>query len=45
MTPNKHMLRAVTHNVVGRVRGRLLLDQVICSGVPLAQRTGTDVSR
>jgi len=39
------MLRAVTHKVRGRGRGRLALDQVMRARVLLAQRTGADVGR
>jgi hypothetical protein len=44
-SPNKHMLRAVTHKVLGRGRGRLLLEQVMRARVLLAQRSGADVGR
>lgn len=44
-SPNNHMLRAVTHRVLGRGRGRLLPEQVMRARVLLAQRTGEDVGR
>jgi hypothetical protein len=45
MTPNNHMLRAVTDKVLGRGRGRFVLKQVMRARVLLAQRTGADVGR
>jgi hypothetical protein len=43
--PNKHMLRAVTHKVLGRGRGSLVPGQVMRARVLLTQRTGADVGR
>jgi hypothetical protein len=39
------MLRAGTHKVLGRGRGRLSLEQVMRARVLTAQRAGADVGR
>jgi hypothetical protein len=44
-SPNKHMLRAVTHKVPGRGRGRLVLKQVMRARVLTRQLAGADVRR
>jgi hypothetical protein len=45
MTPNKHMLRAVTYKVLGRGRSGFLLSQVLRARVLIRQRAGADVGR
>ena len=45
MTPNKHMLRAVTHKVLGRGRSGLRLSHFLSARVLIRQRAGADVGR
>ena len=45
LSPNKRMLRAGMHKVLGRGRGRPVLEQVMRARVLLTQRTGADVGR
>jgi hypothetical protein len=45
MTPNKHMLRAVTHKVLGRGRPDLPLLQVLRARVLMRRCAGADVGR
>jgi hypothetical protein len=45
MTPNKHMLRAVTHKVLGRGRSRLEPWLAPRARVLTGQRAGADVGR
>jgi hypothetical protein len=45
MTPNKHMLRAGRHKVLGRGRSGLLQSQVPRARVLMRRRAGADVSR
>jgi hypothetical protein len=44
-SPNKHMLRAVTHKVLGRGRSALVLGQVMRARVLMRWRSGADVGR
>jgi hypothetical protein len=44
-SPNKHMLRAVTHKVPGRGRATFLHSQVPLARVLMPQRAGADVGR
>ena len=45
MTPNKHMLRAGIHKVLGRGRSGVVLGQVPLARVLMGRRAGADVNR
>ena len=45
LAPNKHMLRAGTHKVLGRGRSGLVLSQVPLARVLMRWRAGADVNR
>jgi hypothetical protein len=45
MTPNKHMLRAGTHKVLGRGRSGAQQSQVCLARVLMRRCAGADVSR
>ena len=45
LSPNKHMLRAGTHKVLGRGRSSAVLGQVPRARVLTGQRAGADVNR
>lgn len=45
MTPNKHMERAVIHKLLGRGRGRPVLERVDLARALTGQRAGADVNR
>ena len=45
LAPNKHMLRAGTHKVLGRGRSGVVPSQVPHARVLMRRRAGADVSR
>ncbi len=45
LAPNKHMLRAGTHKVLGRGRSGVLLAQVLRARVLMRRCAGADVNR
>ena len=45
LAPNKHMLRAGTHKVLGRGRSDFVLGEVSRARVLMRRRAGADVGR